>query len=91
MAPQPPHRTCDACPAMDEPPPVSSFSRYSSKSRSTTFSSSSDVDSAMTVECPQYGHFNDRVAGSNSIFAPQLAQGKSLPLGGALLGEFSGM
>src|SRR6185312_15956613 len=83
VAPQPVQRTCDECPATVLPPPDSSLARYSSKSRSTT-SADPSASSAMTVACPQYGHFSERDSGSNSILAPHFSQGNSFPLGGVL-------
>src|SRR5262249_35700587 len=64
-------------PAMVAPPPRSSFSRYSLKSRSTTALSESAA--ATFVSWPQYGHFRERVRGSNSTLAPHCSHGKSFP------------
>src|SRR5207237_4127836 len=86
-APQPVQRTCDDRPAMVEPPPCSSRSRYSLKSRSTTASSASAAGTF--VSCPQYGHFRDRLRGSNSTLAPHCAHGNSFPAGGAFGGDES--
>src|SRR5262249_13862417 len=87
IAPQPVQRTCVERPAMVPPAPRLSFEAYSSKSRSST--SSSAPGPSIAVSYPHYGHFRDRVRGSNSTFAPQRRHGKSFPCGGAFVNDGS--